>query len=70
MGSIAAIPVAVIIKARDDLMKEVMVETPKELRGTLMNICVDSHPQKVVFVDWIVVVSILSQVGIVDLIKL
>ena len=48
-------------------MKEVIVETPKELRGRLMNICVDSHPQNVAFIDWVIVVSVLSKVGIVNL---
>ena len=58
---------ASVIAAMGALMKEVMIETPKELRGRLMNICVDSHPPEVVFIDWVVLVSILSQVEIVDL---
>ena len=57
---------AVDAVGRDQLMKDVMVEAG-ELRGRLMDICVNSHPHNVAFIDWVIVVSVLSKLGTVGL---
>ena len=51
---------------RDRLMRDIMTETAEEDRGRLLTVAINTMPNKAAFIDWIVVVSILSQVGIVD----
>jgi len=53
--------------SRDRILRDVMTETPEEDRGRLLTVAIDSMPDKVAFIDWIVVVSILSLIGIVNL---
>ena len=56
------------MKARDRVLRDVMTETSEENRGRLLTIAMDNMPHaKYSFIDWVIVVSILSQVGIVDL---
>jgi len=54
-------------KARDRILQELMAATPEEDRGELINIAVKSASNNVAFIDWVVLVSVLSQAGIVDL---
>lgn len=49
-------------------MKEVLAEYEEgELRGRLMTVCLNSIPNKMDFVEGMILISILSQIGIVDL---
>ena len=61
---------AVIMKARDRILQDVMTETPEEDRGRLLTVAIDSNMpnnNKAAFIDWIVVASIFSQARLVDL---
>ena len=58
---------AAAIKARDQSLKEIVSEIPKEHRGRFMTICVNSIPDNVAFVDGMVVISILSKTELLDL---
>ena len=48
-------------------MRNVLAETLEEASGRLTTVCIDSHPYKVDFIDWVILVSILSRAGIMDL---
>ena len=64
---------AEITKARDRILRDVMAETPEEYRGSLLTVAIKSNNSnnsmrdKAAFIDCFVLVSILSQVGIVNL---
>ena len=55
-------PTEAKMKARDQLLRDVMTETAEENRG----ICTLDY-RKAAFIDWVILLFILSQVGIVDL---
>ena len=54
-------------KDRDRLMREVMAETAEKERGRLLTIASKTAPKRVAFVDWVILVPILSKIGIVNL---
>ena len=70
MKSSSAIQVPDATRDRGKLIRKVMTETAEEDRGRLLNYCIDnSAPQNLAFIDWVVYVSTLSLIGIVDLRK-
>ena len=43
--------VAAAIKARDSVLRDVIAETTEADRGKLMNICINSIPDKLLFIE-------------------
>ena len=60
-------PAEAEMKARDRLLRDVMAETPEEDRGRLLAVAIESMPNKAAFIDWVILISILSQTELVDL---
>ena len=59
--------VAAAIKARDSLLRDVIAETIEADRGKLMNICINSIPSKLLFIEGVILISALSKMRSVDL---
>jgi len=59
----AAIATAAITKAREQSMKCILEEIPEEHRGRFTTICVNSIPDEVSFVDGMVLILMLIQMG-------
>ena len=54
---------APIIKAREQSLKHILAEIPEEYRGRFTTICVNSIPDEVSFVDGMVLILMLVQMG-------
>ena len=60
-------PAEAEMKARDQLLQDAIAETPEEDRGRLLAVAIESMPNKAAFIDWVILISILSQTELVDL---
>lgn len=54
-------------KERDNIIRDVLAETAEEDRGRLMSVCVGNCPTNVAFIDFVVVISILSRGGVINI---
>ncbi|MGK3749633.1 MAG: hypothetical protein ACI8RD_001929 [Bacillariaceae sp.] len=59
--------IAAAIKARDRLLRDDIAETPEAGRGKLMNICINSTPNELLFIEGVILISALSKMRFVDL---
>ena len=53
--------VVAAIKARESLLRDVIAETTEADRGKLMNICINSIPNKLLFIEGVILNSALSK---------
>jgi hypothetical protein len=55
------------IKLRNQLLREIIAETPEEDRGALMTVCINHIPKEMDILDGIIYVLALSKGGLIDL---
>jgi hypothetical protein len=55
------------IKLRNQLLREIIAETPEEDRGALVTVCINYLPKEMDFLDGIIYVLALSKGGLIDL---